>query len=147
MDKDYTCSLGSPNLFNSLNLITGFVFITGLIILILFIFFFFLQHIPLAKRIIKGIIIGAIAGSIVLLVADMVYSFYVASELLPVVKKWENNQTLCNDGIFRSSFAIIVTYFLIISAAIVAGAVVLSVWLYRATRPCREIFEDCFGKD
>ena len=131
------CSLGPHDLFNSLNFITGFVFLTGLLILILFILLFFFQHIPLAKKIIRGVIIGTVAGSLVLLVGDMIFSFYVASELLPVVEKWERNQSLCNDGIFRSSFGVIVTYFIVICVLMVVGAVILSAWIYRRTRPYR----------
>ena len=134
-DDDYQCSLGPPHVFNSLNFITGFVFLSGILIVLLFIFHFFFQHIPLAKKIIKFVTIGTIAGSLVFLIVDMVYSFYVASELLPVVERWEGNKTLCNDGIFRSAFGIIVTYFLLICGLIIVGAVAFSVWLYTRLKP------------
>ena len=147
-DDDYKCSLGPHDLFNSLNFITGFVFLTGLLILILVIFLFFFQHFPLAKKIIGRVIIGTVAGSLVLLVGDMIFSFYVASELLPGVEKWERNQSLCNDGIFRSSFGVIVTYFIVICVLMVVGAVILSAWIYRRTSPYRHQLNSCiWGED
>lgn len=130
-DDDYLCSLGPTDVFNSLNLITGFVFLSGLVILIFYIFYFFLEHIPLAKKIMTVTIIAAIATSLVFLIGDMIYSFYVASELLPVVERWEGNKTLCHEAIFRSSFGIIVTYFLLICILIIIGAVIFSRWVYQ----------------
>ena len=130
-DEDYLCSLGPTDVFNSLNLITGFVFLSGLVILIFYIFYFFLEHIRLAKKIMTVTIIAAIATSLVFLIGDMIYSFYVASELLPVVERWEGNKTLCHEAIFRSSFGVIVTYFLLICILIVIGAVIISRWVYK----------------
>ena len=132
MDDDYQCSLGPTDVFNSLNLITGVVFLSGIVIFIVYIFFYFFEKINGRAK--TGIKVGVIATSLVLLVGDMIYSFYVASELLPVVEKWERNKTLCHEAIFRSSFGIIVTYFLIIFVLIVVGAVALSYSVYKGIR-------------
>ena len=127
-DDDYRCSLGPTDVFNSLNLITGVVFLSGLAILIVYLFFFFFNNI---NKIVKKVVtVGAIATSLVLLVVDVIYSFYAASELLPAVERWERNKTLCREAVFRSSFGIIVTYFLIIFVLIVVGAVALSYSVY-----------------
>ena len=127
-DDDYRCSLGPTDVFNSLNLITGVVFLSGLAILIVYLFFFFFKNIN--KIVEKVVTVGAIATSLVLLVVDVIYSFYAASELLPAVERWERNKTLCHEAIFRSSLGIIVTYFLIIFVLIVVGAVALSYSVY-----------------
>ena len=115
------------------------MFLSGLIIIILFIFYYFFKHIRLAKKIITVIIIGSLAVSIILIVADAIYSFYVASQLLPEVERWEREKSLCWNAIFRSSFAIIVTYFLLVFVVAVVGAVALSYWVFRVSKPWRDI--------
>ena len=138
-DEGYNCSLGPHDAFNSLNLITGVVFMTGLLILILFILYYFLKHIQTARKVIGRIIIASLATSIILFAGDAIYAMYVASQLLPEVKRWEDNKSLCGEGVFRSAFAIIVTYFLLIGAGVVAGAVALSWLIYRIARPLRHL--------
>ena len=104
---------------------------SGVIILVLVILFFcFKQHEPF-KKVMNVVIIGSIAGVLTLVVVDMVYSFYVASQLLPEVQRWENNKTLCDEAVFRSAFGIIVTYFLLVFAVIVTGTVILAIKLFR----------------
>ena len=109
-------------------------------IIVLFIFYYFFKHIHLAQRIIYGIIVGVIAGSIVLIIADAIYSFYVASQLLPEVKKWEEDKSLFGTGVFRSLFAIILTYFLLISVGGISGAIAISIYILRVSRQWRHPF-------
>jgi hypothetical protein len=133
-DEDYTCSLGPSDAFNSLNLITGVGFLSGVIISLLSILYLCYRTNERIKKIIKGIIIGFIAGSLILIVADVIYAFYVASHVLPNVAEWERNKTLCGSPVFRSSFGIIVTYFLIMFSIAVAGAVFLAWLIFTCTK-------------
>jgi hypothetical protein len=133
-DEDYTCSLGPSDAFNSLNLITGVGFLSGVIISLLTILYLCYRTNERIKKIIKGIIIGFIAGSLILIVADVIYAFYVASHVLPNVAEWERNKTLCGSPVFRSSFGIIVTYFLIMFSIAVAGAVFLAWLIFTCTK-------------
>ena len=64
----------------------------------------------------------------------MIYAFYVTSHVLPNVAEWERNKTLCGSPVFRSSFGIIVTYFLIIFSIAVAVAVVLACLIVKCTK-------------
>ena len=95
-----------------------------------------------------GTIIGFIAFSIVFSIGDMIYSFYVASQVLPNVEKWENNTTLCDEAVFRSSFGVIVIFFLILFAILTAGASLLSYWVFKKiihTKPVANCIES-FGE-
>ena len=130
-DEDYTCSLGQSDAFNALNLITGIAFLSGVIISFLFMFYLCFKNNQQIRRVIQGIIIGFIAGSLIFITADVIYALYVASYVLPNVAEWERNKTLCGEPVFRSSFGIIVTYFLLVFIITVAGAVVLARFIFK----------------
>ena len=90
------------------------------------------------KKVIQGIIIGFVAGSLIFIAADMIYAFYVASHVLPNVAEWERNKTLCGSPVFRSSFAIVVIYFLLIFIFDVVGVVAFAWFIFKYVRqiPC-----------
>ena len=130
-DERYTCSLGPPDAFNALNLITGIAFLSGILITILVVAFIIYKDNERLKKVITWLNIGVIAASIVFIIADVIYAFYVASHVLPNVEKWERNKTLCGNAVFRSSFGIIVTYFLMIFVIVVIGAVYLAQLVFK----------------
>lgn len=117
---------------------------TGILITILVIVYIFYKNDARLRRVISWIIIGFIAGSIIFIIADMIYSFYVASHLLPNVEKWEGNKNLCGNDVFRSSFAVIVIYFLLIFIAVVVLAVFLSYIIFRKFKP---LLNDCLDSE
>ena len=106
------------------------MFLSGLLVTILAIIYLFCKDDPYRRKVITGVGIGLIAVSMVFGIVDMIYAFYVASHVLPNVEKWERNKTLCNEAIFRSSFGVIVIYYLIVSIVVVVGAVIFSRWVF-----------------
>ena len=120
------CSLGPSDALNSLNLISGFVFLSGLLVTILAIIYLFCKDDPYRKRAITGVGIGLIAVNIVI-------GFYVALHVLPNVARWERNKTLCNEADFRLSFGVIAAYFLMVSIMTIS-AVIFSCWVLKKIR-------------
>lgn len=141
--EDHMCSLGPEDAFNALNTITGISFMSGVVILVLFIIYFCFKQHERFKKVMTAVIIGFIAGSLIIIATDMVYSFYVASRLLPEVQRWEEDKTLCDEAVFRSAFGVIVIYFLLVFAVVVTGAVILAYFLFKSTRRYRHL-PDCF---
>ena len=121
------CSLRPSDALNSLNLISGFVFLSGLLVTILAIIYLFCKDDPYRKRVITGVGIGLIAVNIVI-------GFYVALHILPNVAIWKKNKILCNEAVYRSSFGVIAAYFLMVSIIMTISAVIFSCWVLKKIR-------------
>ena len=132
------CRLGDPGSINAYIFMSGFLCLAPAVIPILIVVLLISKEYKwhrFVRKAIGGLIFIYLVCCTLVVVGQLIFSFYISRFAYGDFGRWVENKTLCSEPIFVSSFVTLTVFYILVLAGLV---ILVILGIYRHRRTVRE---------